>query len=795
MSTRPRRSLRQLARAALAAAALAAGAAQAQVPLPLPLPSTTPPPEAAPATDPGVEEARALISILRDDAGRSRLIEQLETIVAEGEAAADVPAGAEASAGAAPPASPVPPAAATPGSIGERVIAGLEAGAQSAVTSLGSGAAAIRANSRRLRGLADIEADEAGAMLARLAAPVAASLGALALGQLLLVPVRRRLARAASARGPVRRAVLALLGILADGAVVLAATAAGFIALVRAGFDFDAQSPPLQAAVELAYLGSFFVTGMLLVALRAIFSPAAATLRPLPMGDATARYWMRRIGAVTLIVTFAEGFVRAAVGALANPITAHGTALALFTVALVYLIAIVLANRREPVRHFEALATEREDDLWLALVSSAARYWHLVVAGSLLLILHQALTAGAEGVPLLWALAKIAAALAVVSAAIGLLDRIAERGVHLSERLQRAAPDLRGRLNAFVPAFVRALRYVLALAWAGYALQTAGILQLRDWAADRFGLDIVGAIASLLVIALVSFLVWLLVVTWIDYRLTDRGTRIATARERTLFTLLRNLVAVVIIVVAAYYALSEIGVSLAPLLASAGVIGLAISWGSQKLVQDVITGLFIQFENAINVGDVVEAGGKIGVVEKLTIRSMSLRDVEGVYHLIPFSSVDLVSNHMKGFSYHVADVSVAYDADIDAAKEEMLAAYDDLATDMECGTKLLGGVEWFGVQALANSAVMLRVRLKTRPGEQWAVGRAYAERVKRRFDARGIEIPFPQMKLWFGPQGQGSPAASDAGPGRQTRAAAGPTDADAEPDSVPGPDGNTGEAR
>ncbi len=238
--------------------------------------------------------------------------------------------------------------------------------------------------------------------------------------------------------------------------------------------------------------------------------------------------------------------------------------------------------------------------------------------------------------------------------------------------------------------------------------------------------------------------------SWIDYRLAPHHGHVPTPREQTLLGLARNAGLVAILVLGLTYGLSAIGLSVAPLLASAGVVGLAIGFGSQKLVQDIINGLFIQFENAINVGDVVEAGGKIGSVEKLTIRSVSLRDLEGVFHVVPFSSVDAVSNHMKGFSYHVADIGIAYREDIDAAKAEMLAAYDEMAADMEWATKLVGGVEWFGVQSLNPSSVLLRARLKTRPGEQWAVGRAYTELVKKRLDAAGIQIPYPHMTLWFG---------------------------------------------
>ena len=326
--------------------------------------------------------------------------------------------------------------------------------------------------------------------------------------------------------------------------------------------------------------------------------------------------------------------------------------------------------------------------------------------------------------------------------------------------------------------FLRLLRVVVLVLWFGFVLQVLGVIQPWDWLEARLGVDILGAALTLFLVVCGGFLVWLLISSWIDYRLAPRGGEMPSARERTLFSLLRNAALVVILVLGLSYGLSSVGISVAPLLASAGVVGLAIGFGSQKLVQDIITGVFIQFENAINVGDVVEVAGKIGSVEKLTIRSVSLRDVQGVYHIIPFSSVDAVSNYMKGFSYHVADISVAYNADIDAAKAAMLAAYDELAADPEWKTKLLGGVEWFGVEGQIDSAVKLRVRLKTRPGEQWGVGRAYTELVKRRFDAQGIEIAYPQMRLAVADRAAFTAPAEAAT--RQTISADAPTDADSD---------------
>ena len=240
-------------------------------------------------------------------------------------------------------------------------------------------------------------------------------------------------------------------------------------------------------------------------------------------------------------------------------------------------------------------------------------------------------------------------------------------------------------------------------------------------------------------------MLWSAVSVWIDRKLA--GTGIVTARQRTLLALFRNAFTVAVVIFGAMIALSELGVDIAPLLAGAGVVGLAIGFGAQKLVQDIITGVFIQLENAIDVGDVVTAGPITGAVEKLTIRSVGLRSLDGVYHIVPFSSVDVVSNFMRGFSFHVQELGVAYKESVPAVKEAMQAAFDELRTIPEHDEVILDDLEMHGLIRMDDSALVLRARIKTQPGKHWAAGRTYGEILKRVLDERGIEIPFPHRQI------------------------------------------------
>ena len=202
--------------------------------------------------------------------------------------------------------------------------------------------------------------------------------------------------------------------------------------------------------------------------------------------------------------------------------------------------------------------------------------------------------------------------------------------------------------------------------------------------------------------------------------------------------------------------LSHIGINIAPLLAGAGVVGLAVGFGAQTLVRDVITGAFILMEDSVSVGDWIEAGGYTGTVEHLTIRTLTLRDLTGAVFVIPFGEVTTVKNSNRDFGFALVDAGVAYREDYG----EVVQALQDVATELRqddiFGPDIIGELELFGLNNLGDSAVEVRVRLKTRPMRQFAVRRAFLERMKRIFDERGIEIPFPHQTIWFGEDKKGA---------------------------------------
>jgi small conductance mechanosensitive channel len=196
--------------------------------------------------------------------------------------------------------------------------------------------------------------------------------------------------------------------------------------------------------------------------------------------------------------------------------------------------------------------------------------------------------------------------------------------------------------------------------------------------------------------------------------------------------------------------LGQLGLDITPILAGAGIVGLAVGFGAQNLVRDVISGFFVVLENQVRVGDVAIVNGTGGLVEAITFRTMVLRDLAGVVHVIPHGAVTSLANMTKGWSAYVLDVGVAYKEDTDRVVALMRTVAEELRTDPVYAAGILEPMEIFGVDEFAESQVTIKARLKTRPLEQWNVGREYRRRLKKAFDAAGIEIPFPHRSLYIG---------------------------------------------
>lgn len=221
-------------------------------------------------------------------------------------------------------------------------------------------------------------------------------------------------------------------------------------------------------------------------------------------------------------------------------------------------------------------------------------------------------------------------------------------------------------------------------------------------------------------------------------------------RIQTLFSVFRKGLVVLIWAVAAMVGLSIIGVNIGPIVATLGVFGLAVSFGAQALVRDVISGMFLLFENQIRVGDVANINGTPGLVEQINLRTTVLRDNTGTVHVFPNGKIDRLSNLTKDWSAVVLEIGVAYKEDIDNVMAVIAATCAEMRTDDTFGPMITADAEIQGVDSFGDSAVVIRMRMKTLPNQQWNVARQLRRRIKYAFDKHGIEIPFPHRTVYFG---------------------------------------------
>ena len=269
-------------------------------------------------------------------------------------------------------------------------------------------------------------------------------------------------------------------------------------------------------------------------------------------------------------------------------------------------------------------------------------------------------------------------------------------------------------------------------------------------------------ITSALRISLILVVAWvvMLAIKFALHRLTQtliqRGQAAgevpteSAKRVETLVRLLRQGAMIALWVMVLLIILREVGVEITPILASAGIVGLAVGFGAQNLVRDVISGFFMILENQVRVGDVAIVNGTGGVVEKVNFRTVVLRDLSGVVHVFPNGTVSTLSNMTKEWSGYVVDMGVAYKENVDKVMDVMRQVAAEMRSDEYFGALMIEDIEIFGVDDFADSAVVIKARLKTKPIKQWEVGREYRRRLKQAFDREGIEIPFPHRSIYFG---------------------------------------------
>jgi small-conductance mechanosensitive channel len=278
-------------------------------------------------------------------------------------------------------------------------------------------------------------------------------------------------------------------------------------------------------------------------------------------------------------------------------------------------------------------------------------------------------------------------------------------------------------------------------------------LGLRVWGLSliRFtegdGHDISVKLLGLAATLIIAWLVWILADTGIHHALTRSRKGLANARAQTMMPLIRNVLFIAIAVIAAIVALANMGMNVTPLLAGAGVIGLAIGFGAQSLVADLITGLFIIIEDSLAIDDYVDLGGHLGTVEGLTIRTVRLRDIDGIVHTIPFSEIKSIKNYSREFGYAIFRIAIPHNIDIDDAIKLIRDVGQKMRGDPLQKRNIWSPLELQGVESFEQGTAILRARFKTAPIKQWEVSRAFNLALKRQLDEAGLDLAMPRLSV------------------------------------------------
>ncbi|WP_439550407.1 mechanosensitive ion channel family protein [Falsiroseomonas sp.] len=726
------------------------------------------PAPSASATSPA--ELDRLLGLLRDDARRAELMRTLEALSAaqrSGTAPAATPAGATPAAAAAPAATPeaapaaaAEPALLAPNTLGAQLLMGaqqrLQSISESMVTAV-QAATDLPALFTWLGGMARDPVTQTRVIDA--AWKLALLFGAGLVAEILARRGLRRWSDRLDAMAPpadarwtwVRRVPLVLARFLLDLVPVAA------FAIISYGMIGFVRPLPTTELVLLTANNTYMALRAVMAMSRVLFSPNSTHLRLVPSTDETAAYvtiWVRRIVVVALL-----GYAIAECGLLFGmPWAAYDAVLRLALLIVSLLLIIVILQNREAVanalRAPELAEGEKPDRMRLllrGLRDRLADIWHLLAILWLMALWGVWALEIRDGFErLIRVSATTILILGLAKLADEVIRRTIARGFAIGPDMARRYPGLEARANRYLPVLkglVTAIVGVLALL---FLLESWGIESFAWFRRGQLGARLLSSLVSVGLTVITAITVWELSNAAIERYLTklSRDAKAArSARVRTLLPMLRTVLSATILIFIALNVLTEIGVNVAPLIAGAGVVGLAIGFGSQTLVRDVITGIFLLFEDAVAVGDVVQVGGLSGVVEQLSIRSIRLRAQDGSVHIIPFSAVTTVTNMTRDFSFAVLDVSVAYGEDTDRVVAVMKEVAAEIRADPKFAPIIRDEMEVLGVERLADSGVLIRARIKGEPTARWAVGREFNRRIKQRFDKLGIEIPYPHQKL------------------------------------------------
>jgi moderate conductance mechanosensitive channel len=514
--------------------------------------------------------------------------------------------------------------------------------------------------------------------------------------------------------------------------------------------------PPLLKQIILGYLVAVLVLRFTIVIGRFLLAPGVqgsedlARFRVIPMSTPAARYWFKRLvliigwtafGWITVMELSQIGFSREAF-----QLFAYALGLVLLALAIEAVWDAPAEASTDAVETPELKRHRRARAIWLCLYFVVL--WLLWVAGAMAMF---------------W----VAALAGALPAAL----RLTERAVnHLlrppgTQEAKAGAPSLAA---VFLERGLRALMFIGALLWLAHVWSVdVSDIAIQDTRLTR----IVRAVLTAIIVLLAADFVWNIAKSLIDTKVEEANSggevdieeARKRARLRTLLPIIRNMLFVFIFVLAALMGLSSLGVEIGPLIASAGVIGVAIGFGAQTIVRDIISGIFYLLDDAFRVGEYIQSGNYRGVVESFSLRSVKLRHQNGPLYTVPFGTLGAVQNQSRDWAVEKLTVGVTYDTDLDKARKIIKKVGQELAQDPELAAGIMEPLKMQGVQAFGDFAIQLRMKMKTRPGDvQFMARRRALAMIKKAFDANGINFAYPTVQVAGGGAHAGNEAVSAA---------------------------------
>ena len=547
------------------------------------------------------------------------------------------------------------------------------------------------------------------------------------------------------------RALFALLGLVLDILPILAFAAVAYTTLSMA------LEPLTRAGITLSVLVNATVRARLvLCVVRNLLLPADSGAVFLALDAETRNYvyiWIRRFvlwAVLGYAVPEAAWWLGAPGAIYALMLNVVGLMIALLA------IIFVLQNRALIAKWIAGTSTISG---WGRIRRSLAEIWPVLAViyiSGIYLIYALRIHGGFAYVARATTLSLIVIVAAQVFARF--IQELSRRGFAISPELKAQFPTLEQRANRYIPILTGLTAAIVYLLAALTVLQAWSVAAFA-WLGSDLGRRVIGNVLSIGMELFVALALWEIFASAIERYLSgiDATGIPRQTRIRTLLPLLRTAIMSVLVVLTSLIILSHIGVDITPLLAGAGVVGVAIGFGSQALVKDIITGLFILMEDQIAIGDVVDVGrDRVGVVEAITVRTIRLRDQAGAVYTIPFSEVTTVKNLTRDFAYVVARIAISYSEDIDRVVEILRQVSEELMADEELRPLILDPFDYQGVDTLDAASVVLLVRIRTVPAKQAVVGRAFNRLVKMAFDEHGIASRDPTQIVILG-----TPAASE----------------------------------